>query len=45
MYIFGRSHIEIDTGWQKMTDTIVFFGDPAVRLCKKGKSSLPELPS
>jgi hypothetical protein len=38
MYIFGRSHIENVNSWQKMTDTIVFLGEPAVRLCKKVRS-------
>jgi hypothetical protein len=35
MFIFGRSHIENVNSRQKMTDTIVFLGEPAVRLCKK----------
>jgi hypothetical protein len=38
MYIFGRSHIENVYSRQKMTDTIVFLGEPAVRLCKKVRS-------
>jgi hypothetical protein len=38
MYIFGRSHIENVTSRQKMTDTVVFVGEPAVRLCKKVRS-------
>ena len=38
MYIFGQSHIENVNSWQKMTDTIVFLGEPAVRLCKKVRS-------
>jgi hypothetical protein len=38
MYIFGQSHIENVNRWQKMTDTIVFVGEPAVRLCKKVRS-------
>jgi hypothetical protein len=33
MCMFGRSHIENVTRWEKMTDTIVFLGEPAVRLC------------
>jgi hypothetical protein len=36
--IFGRAHIDSVTSWQKMTDTIVFLGEPAVRLCKKVRS-------
>jgi hypothetical protein len=42
MYIFGRSHIENVNSWQKMTNTIVFLGEPAVRLCKKFVPSGPE---
>jgi hypothetical protein len=38
MYIFGQSHIENAISRQKMTDTIVFLGQPAVRLCKKVRS-------
>jgi hypothetical protein len=38
MYIFGRSHIENVTSWQKTTDTIVFVEEPVVRLCKKVRS-------
>jgi hypothetical protein len=38
MYIFGRSHIENAIRWQKMTDTIVFLGEPTVRLCEKVRS-------
>jgi hypothetical protein len=38
MYIFGRSHIENVYSRQKMTDTTVFLGEPAVRLCKKVRS-------
>jgi hypothetical protein len=32
---FGRSHVRNVNSWQKMTDTIVFLGEPAVRLCEK----------
>jgi hypothetical protein len=39
MYIFGRSHIENVYSWQKMTDTIVILGEPAVQLCKNFDSS------
>jgi hypothetical protein len=42
MYIFGRSHIENVNSWQKMTDTIVFLGQPAVRLCIKVHSKWSE---
>jgi hypothetical protein len=38
VYIFGRSHIKNVTSRQKMTDTIVFLEEPAVRLCKKVRS-------
>jgi hypothetical protein len=38
MYIFGQSHIENVYSWQKTTDTIVFLGESAVRLCKKIRS-------
>jgi hypothetical protein len=38
VYIFGQSHVENVTSWQKMTDTIVFLGEPAVRLCKEVRS-------
>jgi hypothetical protein len=38
MYIFGQCHIENVTSRQKMTDTIVFLGEPAVRSCKKVRS-------
>jgi hypothetical protein len=38
MYIFGRSHIENVNSRQKLTDTIVFLEQPAVRLCKKVRS-------
>jgi hypothetical protein len=32
---FGQSPIENVNSWQKMTDTMVFLREPAVRLCKK----------
>jgi hypothetical protein len=35
---FVRYHIKNVASWQKMTDTIVFLEEPAVRLCKKVRS-------